>query len=65
MAKQTRAFKATNAMIDKEKMVLVEFTKDGQNVYDLNKILENWNGVDGIAFNITLNEEIEPDDTVY
>ena len=65
MAKRTRAFKATNAMIDKEKMVLVEFTKDGQNVYDLNKILENWNGVDGIAFNITLNEEIEPDDTVY
>ena len=37
MAKQTRAFKATNAMIDKEKMVLVEFTKDGQNVYEIGR----------------------------
>ena len=65
MAKKTRAFKATNAMIDREKMLLVEFTKDGQNVYNLNKILQDWNGVDGITFSITLNEDIEPDSTEY
>lgn len=65
MAKNQRGFKATNAMIDEEKMLLVEFTKDGQNVYDLNKIIKEWSGIEGVAFNITLNEEVEPDSTVY
>ena len=65
MAKETKAFKATNAMIDFEGMKLIEFTKDAQNVYSLEKILQEWNGVEGIAFNITLNKDIEPDETEY
>lgn len=65
MAKETKAFKATNAMIDFEEMKLIETTKDGSNVYRLDKILQEWNGVDGIAFNITLNKDIEPDDVEY
>jgi hypothetical protein len=65
LAKETRGFKATNAMLDVENMKLIEYTKDGTNVYLLNKILQEWNGVDGISFSITLNQEIEPDDTEY
>ncbi len=65
MAKETRGFKATNAMLDVENMKLIEYTKDGTNVYLLNKILQEWNGVDGISFSITLNQEIEPDVTEY
>ncbi len=65
MAKETRGFKATNAMLDVENMKLIEYTKDGTNVYLLNKILQEWNGVDGISFSITLNQEIEPDETEY
>ena len=65
MAKETRGFKATNAMLDVENMKLIEYTKDGTNVYLLNKILQEWNGVDGISFSITLNQEIKPDETEY
>ena len=65
MAKNQRGFKATNAMIDKENMKLVEFTKEGSNVYLLDKILADWNGVEGISFSITLNQEIAPDETEY
>ena len=65
MAKETRGFKATNAMLDVENMKLIEYTKDGTNVYLLNKILQEWNGVDGISFSITLNQEVEPDETEY
>jgi hypothetical protein len=65
LAKETRGFKATNAMLDVENMKLIEYTKDGTNVYLLNKILQEWNGVDGISFSITLNQEIEPDETEY
>lgn len=65
MAKETRGFKATNAMIDFENMKLIEYTKDGTNVYLLNKVLQEWNGVEGISFNITLNQEIEPDERSY
>lgn len=65
MAKETKAFKSTNAMIDFEGMKLVESTKDGQNVYCLEKILQEWNEVEGIAFNITLNKDILPDETEY
>ncbi len=52
-------------MLDVENMKLIEYTKDGTNVYLLNKILQEWNGVDGISFSITLNQEIEPDETEY
>lgn len=65
MAKNQRGFKATNAMIDKENMKLVEFTKEGSNVYLLDKILTDWNGVEGISFSITLNQDIIPDETEY
>lgn len=65
MAKETKAFKATNAMIDFKNMKLIETTKDGINVYLLDKILEDWDSVDGVAFSITQNKEIEPDEIEY
>jgi len=65
MAKSQKGFKATNAMIDKDAMKLVETTKDGVNVYSLNSILEEWNGIEGVAFSISLNKDIEPDSVEY
>ena len=65
MAKKQRGFSATNSMIDFENRKLVESTKDGDLVYDLDKILKEWNGIDGIAFSIKLNQDIEPDETEY
>lgn len=65
MAKMQKGFSATNCMIDFEERKLVETTKDGDLIYDLDKILQNWNGVMGITFSIKLNQDIEPDFTKY
>lgn len=65
MAKKQRGFSATNCMIDSDEMVIVESTKEGDLVYDLNKIIQEWNGVTGISFSIKLNQDVEPDKTDY
>lgn len=65
MAKNQRGFKATNAMIDKENMKIIETTKDGVNVFFIDKLLTDWNGVEGVSFSIVLNEEAQPDETEY
>lgn len=61
MAKESRGFSATNCMIDAENMLLIETVKDGELTYDLNRIIQDWNGVTGISFSIKLNQDIEPD----
>lgn len=65
MAKNSRGFKATNAMIDKENGKIVEYLKDGVHVHFIDKLLTEWNGVEGIGISITLNQEREPDETEY
>lgn len=68
MAKTTRDFKATNAMIDLEQMKIVEFPKkkdDTTKVYDLLNELKKWDKVEGISFTISLSEEIEPESEEY
>lgn len=65
MAKNSRGFKATNAMIDKENGKIVEYVKDGVNVYFIDKLLTEWNGVEGIGISITFNQDREPDEVEY
>lgn len=65
MAKNSRGFKATNAMIDKEAGKIIETTKDGVNVYYIDRLLTEWNGIEGIGISITLNQERVPDETEY
>ena len=65
MAKNSKGFKATNAMIDKENGKIIETTKDGVNVFYIDKILTDWNGIEGISFSIVLNQEAVPDETEY
>lgn len=68
MAKSTRGFAATKAMIDiseNGEMKLIEETKDETNVYNLKNILQQWNGVQGISFQISLKEDVEPDSNTY
>jgi len=68
MAKQSKDFSASNAMIDFKQMKIVEFPKkkdDEVKVYDLTKILEEWNKIEGISFKIGLSEDIEPESNTY
>lgn len=71
MAKISKGFSSAKSTIyvnqlDGElEIKLVEETKDGSNVYDLVKILKEWNEIAGISFNISLKEELEPDETEF
>lgn len=71
MAKISKGFSSTKSTIfvsqedGNLEMKLVEETKDGVNVYDLVKVLKEWNEIAGINFAINLKEELEPDGTEY
>lgn len=65
MAKNQRGFKATNAVIDYENMKIVENTKDGVNVFFIDRLFKEWDGVEGISFSIVLNEDAKPDANEY
>lgn len=47
-----------NCTIDIEKMTVTEYTKDDQYVFDLNKVLSEWSGIDGLSISIKKDEEI-------
>jgi hypothetical protein len=52
----------TNAVLNLDEMTITEFTKDEVKVYDLQKILQQWDGVDGISLTIAKTADITPDE---
>lgn len=50
-----------NAIIDIDDMTLTEIDKEKTRVYDLRKILEKWNKVEGVNIIIAKDGEIPPD----
>lgn len=57
-AKKAVAFK--NAVIDVKDGTITEFTKDETNVYKLNDILAEWDGVEGISLTIQQSYDLPP-----
>lgn len=57
-AKKAVAFK--NAVIDVKDGTITEFTKNETNVYKLNDILAEWDGVDGISLTIQQSYDLPP-----
>lgn len=58
MAKISKSTTFKNAVIDKDTMTITEITKDDEKTYSLTKLLEDWNGVDGISLTIKQDDEI-------
>lgn len=56
--KKSNSCSFKNATIDSEKMTITEYTKDDQYVFDLNKVLSDWSGIDGLSISIKKDEEI-------
>jgi len=65
MAKSKNEIKFTNAEINWDDKKIIESTKDSVLVYDLNKIMKEWDGKDGLSMTIFQNLEIEADETEY
>lgn len=52
MAQAKKAVTFKNAIIDTKDGTITEFTKDETNVYNLQDVLAEWNGVEGISITI-------------
>ena len=61
MAKVSKSVSFKGAMIDLEEMKIYETTKDETFEYDLNSILQDWNGVEGISLSIKKDSDIDPE----
>lgn len=65
MAKIKDELKFSNATIDKDQKKIIETTKDGVLVYDIDTVLENWYGREGISITFSQNIDIKPSSTEY
>lgn len=60
MAQAEKAVAFKNAVIDVKDGTITEFTKDETNVYKLDDILAEWDGVDGISLTIQQSYDLPP-----
>ena len=62
MAKKTKSIAFKNAVINKEDGTITEYTKDDMKIYLIDKLLEDWDGVEGISLTIKQDNEIPSDE---
>lgn len=58
MAKTTKATAFSKAVINTDDMTITEYVKDNTKVYSIEKLLSEWNGVEGISLMIKQDSEI-------
>ena len=56
VAKKSVVFK--NAIINTVEGTITEITKDGENVFNLKEALAKWDGIEGVAINISTSDEL-------
>ena len=61
MAKFSKAVLFRNATICKEDMTITEIIKDETKIYDLNKVLSDWNGIEGVSISIKFDDDLPED----
>lgn len=61
MAKVSKSTAFKGAVINKEDMTITEFTKDDSRTYSLEKLLDDWDGIEGISLTIKQDDEIPAD----
>lgn len=61
MAKVSKSTAFKGAVINKEDMTITEFTKEDSRTYSLEKLLDEWNGIEGISLTIKQDDEIPAD----
>ncbi len=62
MAKKTKSIAFKNATINIDDMTITEFTKDDTKVYDLKKVLQDWDNIDGISLTIKQDNDVPADE---
>ena len=62
MAKASKSITFKNAVIDKAEGTITEFTKDDTKVYSIEKLLEDWDQVEGISLTIKQDDDVPADE---
>lgn len=62
MAKASKSIAFKNATIDKAEGTITEFTKDDTKVYSIEKLLEDWDQVEGISLTIKQDDDVPADE---
>ena len=62
MAKASKSIAFKNAVIDKVEGTITEFTKDDTKVYSLDKVIEEWDGIEGISLTIKQDDDVPADE---
>lgn len=62
MAKASKSIAFKNAVIDKGEGTITEFTKDDTKVYSIEKLLEDWDQVEGISLTIKQDDDVPADE---
>ena len=62
MAKASKSIAFKNAVIDKAEGTITEFTKDDKKVYSLDKLIEDWDGIEGISIVMKKDADVPADE---
>ena len=62
MAKASKSLAFTNAVMDNAEGTITEFTKDDTKVYSIEKLLEDWDQVEGISLTIKQDDDVPADE---
>lgn len=60
--KRTKSISLKNATIGLEDGTVTEYTKDETRTYNIRKILEDWDQVDGVSIAIKQDDEVPADE---
>lgn len=62
MAKKSKSIAFKNAVIDKSEGTITEIMKDGSKTYHIDKLLEDWDGIEGITLTIKQDDDVPADE---
>ena len=62
MAKASKSIAFKNAVIDKAEGTITEFTRDDTKVYSIEKLLEDWDQIEGISLTIKQDDDVPTDE---
>ena len=62
MAKKSKTIAFKNATINKEDMTITEYNKDDVKTYSIKKLMEEWDGIDGISLTIKQDDDVPADE---
>ena len=63
MAKTTKTTTFSKAVINTDDMTITERIKDDTRVYSIEKLLSEWNGVDGISLTIKQDNDLPSEES--